>query len=110
VPAAEVADQLAHLDDLGRVEAVGGLVQDQEAGLVEQRLGDRDPLAIAARQLADLEPPDGPEPEALDHALDRGAGGAPAQPLDARHERQELGDPHVVVERHVLGHVADPGA
>jgi len=44
---AEVADELADLDDAGRVEAVGGLIEEHEIGLAEQRAGDPEPLLHA---------------------------------------------------------------
>jgi hypothetical protein len=45
----------AHLDDLARVEAVGGLVENQEVRIAQQGLGDSDALAVATRKLADEE-------------------------------------------------------
>ena len=50
---AELADRLADLVDLVRVQAGGGLVEDQHVGLVQEHLGHAHPLAIAARELAD---------------------------------------------------------
>ena len=46
--------QLAHIDHAGRVEAVGGLVEDDELGLVEERQGEPEPLAVALRERAGL--------------------------------------------------------
>ena len=43
----EAADHGAELVDAGRVEAVGGLVEDQQLGVGEQRAGDAEPLAHA---------------------------------------------------------------
>jgi len=50
---AEPADRLPHLADLVGVEPAGGLVQNQNVGLVQQHLGHPDPLAIPFRELAD---------------------------------------------------------
>src|SRR5204863_5025245 len=44
-------DQFAHLNDLAWVKAIGGFVQEEQRRVVEQRLGNGDPLAIPARQL-----------------------------------------------------------
>jgi len=41
-------DQFAHLNDLGWVKAIGGFVQKEQRRVVEQRLGNGDPLAIPA--------------------------------------------------------------
>ena len=46
----ERTQQGSHLDDAGRVEAVGRLVEDDELGLVEERHGEPEPLAVALRQ------------------------------------------------------------
>ena len=49
---ARLADQLPRLDDLLRVEAGGRLVEDQDVGIVDQRLRQADALPIALRELA----------------------------------------------------------
>ena len=41
----EVPQQRAHLADSPRVEAVGGLVEEQQLGLAQQRGRDAEPLA-----------------------------------------------------------------
>jgi hypothetical protein len=46
----EVSDQLPDLDDAGRIEAVGRLVEHEEIGLVEQGAREREPLEVAKRQ------------------------------------------------------------
>ena len=52
VIARQAADQVAGLDDLLGVEAGGRLVQDQDVGVVDERLGQPDALPVALRQLA----------------------------------------------------------
>ena len=47
---AELADQLADLADLVGVEAVGRLVEDQQFRVVDQGVGQADPLAVALRE------------------------------------------------------------
>ncbi len=44
----QIAYQVAHLADLHRVEALGGLVEDQQVGSMDDGLGDAHPLAVAA--------------------------------------------------------------
>ena len=51
--AAERADELAHLDDLHRVEPLDRLVEEQEARRVHERLGDADALPVAVRERGD---------------------------------------------------------
>ena len=48
----EVAQQLAHPADPGRVEAVRRLVEDEDLGVAQQRVRDPQPLAHAERVLA----------------------------------------------------------
>ena len=51
---AQAADQVEHLRGLRDAERGGGLVEDHELRLAEQRAGDRDRLALAAGEHADL--------------------------------------------------------
>ena len=53
VLAAQRLDGRAHLHDLHRVEAAGRLVEDEELGLVHQRLRHADALPVAVRQAGD---------------------------------------------------------
>src|SRR5439155_1041869 len=50
-PVVQVAEHLHQLRAGGRVEVPGGLVGEQDRGLVHEGAGDRDALALAARQL-----------------------------------------------------------
>src|SRR5271157_4996566 len=50
---AQVPDQRPNPANLVRIEAAGGLVHDQDLGVMKQRLGHRDPLPIALRKFAD---------------------------------------------------------
>ena len=56
MPIAQLADQGANLADLDRVEARGRLVEDQDVGVVDQRLGQADPLPEAPREVAEQAP------------------------------------------------------
>ena len=51
---AQPADQVQHLLRLGDAECRGGLVEQDDAGLAEQRPGDRHGLALAARERGDV--------------------------------------------------------
>src|SRR5204862_1081150 len=47
------SDVPPHFDDLARVEAVRGLIEDQEGRIPQQGLGDSDALTVPARKPAD---------------------------------------------------------
>jgi hypothetical protein len=49
---ADLLDDLANLDDLVRIEATGGLVENQHLGLVQDGLRESDALLESLRQLA----------------------------------------------------------
>jgi hypothetical protein len=53
VVAGEAADQLAGFDDLLGVETGSGLVENQDLGVVDNRLRQADALAVAFGELAD---------------------------------------------------------
>ena len=53
VDAAQLPDEAAQLDDLRRVEAHGGFVQNDELRTAQQRLRHAHPLAVALREAAD---------------------------------------------------------
>ena len=65
-----LAQQPAHPADAGRVEAVGGLVEDQHLGVAEQRGGDREPLAHAHRVALDAAVGGLGQPDGVEHLLD----------------------------------------
>jgi hypothetical protein len=66
--AAEVADQLLQPQDAVEVEVVGGLVEQQQVGLGDQRARQRHALDATARQAGNLRRR--VESETLDHLLD----------------------------------------
>jgi hypothetical protein len=49
----EPLDELAHLGALARVEALGGLVEDQHRRVSQQGLGDAHPLPVALGEVLD---------------------------------------------------------
>ena len=110
VPVAQLADQGADLADLDRVEAGGRLVEDQDVGVVDHRLGQPDPLAKASREVAEDPVLDVRQPAPGDHLADRPPAPRAGHVLELGPEAQVLPDPHLGVERHVLGQVADLAA
>ena len=104
---AEHLDGRAHLDDLHRVEAAGRLVEDQELGLVHQRLGHADALPVAVRQAGDqlvVHLAGGGLLLRFGHRARRVAGGDAAQ---LRGEGQVPPDGHLAVERRRVGEKPD---
>ena len=111
VPLAQLADQGADLADLDRVEPGRRLVEDQDVGVVDHRLGQPDALADSPWR-------DG---RGCDPRPRRAGSAATTWSIAARRcergdvlelgpEGQVLADPHLGVERHVLGQVADLAA
>src|SRR3990172_7251866 len=108
--AGELLDELADLDDLLWVESDRRLIQDEYFGVVQQCLGDPDPLPIPARERADQHPLDINDPTLL-HDLANAAPPLPSfQPLDLGDELQVGGHFHVGVEWHSLRQIADSPA
>src|SRR5206468_1315940 len=70
-------EQFENFDDLFRIEAAGRLVEDEDVGVMNDRMGDADALAVAFGKLADELFADVAERAALDDfiaaALDVGA-------------------------------------
>ena len=73
--AAQVADQIADVDDLIGIEPDGRLVEDEQRRLRDQRLRQSHPLAETLGELADLALAHLVEADGADHLLD--AGGEP---------------------------------
>ncbi len=102
-------DVPSHLDDLVRIEAVGGLVQDEQVRIAQQGLRDGDALAVAARELSDEATPHAAERQTFDRRVHRRCRGPARESFQPGHECQEFLGAHPVVERDILGHIAHPG-
>ena len=94
--------QLAHerpdLEDLVGVEPAGRLVEDQDLGLVQERLRDPDPLAVALREGGHRPVDHLLQPAGLADPSDRARSLGGRQAATASHERQEGADEHLLVE------------
>ncbi len=66
----QAADQQAHVAHAGRIQAGGGLVEDQQSRPAQQRRGDPEPLAHAVRVAADLVRGAGGQLDRLEHLVD----------------------------------------
>ena len=100
-------DELEHLVPAGRVKAVGGLVEQEQAWVLDERLGQLDALLHARRVAAH-----GPVALLEQAHVPQHVGGAlprrgTRQARHARHVVDEVGGRDVGRQAVVLGHVAD---
>lgn len=102
----ETFDQFADLADLDGIETVGGFVEDEEFRLVDERIGQTDPLAVAFGKGFDHFPADAFESAGIDDVSYLAAGFAAFESFELSSEREVFTDPHVFVERDVFGHIA----
>ncbi len=100
------ADQPTQLDDLARVEPVGGLIEHQDLRTVQDRLRDGHALAVAARELGDQQLAHRTQDQAIARGIDRVAECGSVETAQPAHEGEKFGDTHLRVERNVLRHIA----
>jgi hypothetical protein len=109
-PVAGEAHDHVHDPDGGiRVQPQGRLVQKRHLGLLDQQLGDAQPLAHAARKGRDLFAVLLGQPHGLERGVDARLGRPAGEAVQLGHEPQHLPRVQVGVEAHVLLQVADPG-
>ena len=101
----EAPQRLAHRHDAGRVEAVRGLVEQEQLRVAEQRAGDPEPLLHAQRVAGDLVPSPGRAARRA-RAAPRCGPRAPARPAAAS-ARRFCAAGQVRVERRRLDQRAD---
>ena len=92
----ELANHVAHLDDLHWVQAAGWFVEDEQLGLVDDRLGNADALAKAVRERAD---------DLVVHIAQVRCvfgGGNAATEVGGAHAAQAAGEREVVADGHVV--------
>ena len=70
---AQPQDQRAHVAAAERVEARHRLVEEDDLGVVDQRLGEADALDHPLRELAQLQPPLGAEADLVQQRATRAA-------------------------------------
>ncbi len=102
----QVLDQRPHFDDLGRVQAHGRLVQDDDLRVADQGLGDAHPLAVALGQVLDQLLADLLDVGLLDGPLDLRLHVPAAQALGPGHEMQVFIDRLLHVQGRPLRQVA----
>src|SRR5262249_5182707 len=99
VLAGKVVDELAGLDDLLGVEAGGGLIEDQNVRVVNERLSEAHALAISARELADEFVTDVTESTTLGDLVHAAAEVGFRDALDSAGELEVFVDLHFGIER-----------
>ncbi len=105
---AQLQNEVADLATSERIETGHRLVEEDDLGVIDERLRDADALHHALRELAQLQPPLGPDADTVERSGDTllAIGGVVAEKL-AEILEQFLGG-QVVVEVGVFGKVADP--
>ena len=101
-------DERADLDDLQRVQAHGGFVQNDDLRVAQQGLGDADALLISLGQRGDALVAHGRHARLLQDLADLPPELCAAQALGLAHELQVLHRVFVHVEGRLLRQVADP--
>ena len=106
MPVSQLPDQVADLADLDRIEPGGRLVEDQDVGIVNHRLGQAHALAKPARKVAEDPVLDLGQAAPRDHLADRQPPLRASHVLELGPVAKILGDAHLVVERHVFRQVS----
>ena len=96
-----------HLVASGRVEPVGRLIEQQQSRVVDERLGELDPLLHAGRIATDRAVALLVQPDMAEDLGGPLAGGRARQTRHPRHVSHEVGGRRVRRQAVVLGHVAD---
>ncbi len=103
----ERGHQVAELDAGARVEPRGGLVQDEQAGVVEQGLAQVQPLAHALREAGRRPVGELEQSAERRHRTHRADAFAPSEAVGARGEVEELRDGEVRVGDELVRHEPD---
>ena len=104
---AEVLHDAPDLADLVRVHPRGRLVEDQDGGLRDERVGEPHTLAVALGERPDEVVRDVGHARLLHGPAHPGEALGASDALELGTEAEVLGDAHLGVERRRLGHVAE---
>ena len=104
----ELAQEVEDLDDAERIDRGRRLVEDQQVRRLDQRVGDAEPLAHAARVLLDRVVGPIGQPDLLEDLVDGRLGLVAPQPVEAGRVAQVLAAGQSAVEADRVGQVADP--
>ena len=105
--ARHVLDQAPELPARHRIDAAGGLVEKHDAGLVEDRAAERQPLPPAAGEIVGLRVSRPARPAISTHEPLRSAILVVVQAVQRAEEPDVLLDGQRLVQRKLLRHVAD---
>ena len=108
VVTAERLEQLEDLLDADRVDRGRRLVEDEDVGVLDERIGNPEPLAHAARVRPDLVVAAIHQADLAEDLVDCLLRGLAVQPVEVRGVTQVRATRHVVVEPDGVGQVADP--
>ena len=103
----QFAEQLAQLDARPRVEPRGRLVEEEDRRIVDEGVGEAEPLLHAAAEGLDVGVALFGEVDQVEQVADHLAPPPRRQPVAAGEEVEVLPDLHVVVDAEGVGHVAD---
>ena len=104
---AQLAQQLAQLDAGTRVQAGGGLVEQQHLGIVDERVREAQPLLHAAREAEHVGVALVREVDQLEQVADHAPPLGGSEAVAPTEEVQVLPDLHVVVHPEHVRHVAE---
>ena len=105
---AQIVDQAADLDDLRRVQAHRGFVQNDDLRLPQQRGGDAHPLAVTLGQVADEPVLHGLQPGAAHGSLRHGCAVLFVfHAFQLRHKQQVFPHCHFRIQRGLLRKIPD---
>ena len=104
---AQIENQRSHVAATERIEAGHRLVEDDELGIVDERLGDAHALKHALRELPQLEPAFAADADLVEQTARAGATIAARVAEEPREIRQQFLGSQVVVEVRILRQVAD---
>ena len=103
----QIQDQLPHLSNLGGIQTHRRLVQDQDFGISQQRLGKAYTLLIALGQVPDQPVLHIRQLQPLHSLVDLGFHVLPLDSLDPSHEPQIFLHPHIQIQGRQLRQIAD---
>ena len=103
-------NQLAHLPNLVWIKTDGRLIENEQIGLVQKRIGQTDPLAITFRKRADQFFLHLFQAAKFFHVADAFGNATMRHAFQRRAIIEILGHAHVVIERDVFRHVTEMGA
>src|SRR5882724_119754 len=108
--AAQARDVRAHPDGHVGIETQRGLIEEEELGLIDERLGQRHALLEPGRQVRIRDAAVRHELAQLDQRVDALAKRSPAQAVESTVERHDLADPQAPQKRRPAAHHVEPTA